>query len=270
MAEGIVQGLVLVPGGPGEAIRTASVAQGGGVLAHGGVDSALHGRGRRARGSRASKGSQVITDGGTPLRLFVFARHAESAANVGHVLSTDPSRPVALTERGRAQARALGAQLANVPIDLAVSSRLLRTRETISIALDGRSVPVLTEPGLDEIQAGDLDGGPMEAYWDWLGQHTATDRLPHGESVDDALRRYGGALRRLLARAGSVTLVVTHELALRHVAGAAAPGRPPRPGTDFPNAVPYLFDEHAVRRAAVGLAEPEPTTHPGQRIARNV
>ena len=54
-----------------------------------------------------------------------------------------------------------------------------------------------------------------------------------------------------------------------------SPGRPhpagrPGRGTDFPNAVPYLFDEHAVRRAAVGLAEPEPTTHPGQRIARNV
>ena len=234
MAEGVAQGLVPVPGGPGEAIRTAGVAPGGGVLADGGVDSAVHRRGRRTRGSRASKGSQVITDGGTPLRLFVFARHAESAANVGHVLSTDPSRPVALTERGRAQARALGAQLANVPIDLAVSSRLLRTRETISIALDGRAVPVLTEPGLDEIRAGDLDGQPIQAYWDWLGHHTATDRLPHGESVDDALRRYGGALRRLLARAGSVTLVVTHELALRHVAGAAAPGRPPRPGTDFP------------------------------------
>ncbi len=110
----------------------------------------------------------------------------------------------------------------------------------------------------------------MEAYWDWVGQHTAADRLPHGESVDDALRRYGGALRRLLAWAGSVTLVVTHELALRHVAGAAAPGRPPGPGTDFPNAVPYLFDEHAVRRAAAGLADPEPAPHPGLRVARNV
>jgi hypothetical protein len=68
MAEGIVQGLVPVPGGPGgpgEAIRAAGAAQGGGVLADGGVDSAVHGRGRRARGSRASKGSQVITNGGT-------------------------------------------------------------------------------------------------------------------------------------------------------------------------------------------------------------
>jgi broad specificity phosphatase PhoE len=191
---------------------------------------------------------------GTPRRLFVFARHAESAANAGHVLSTDPSRPVALTEQGRAQARALGAQLANVPIDLAVCSRLQRTRETISIALGGRPVPVLTEPGFDEIRAGDLDGEPIQAYWDWLGRHTASDRLPQGESLDDALRRYAGALRRLLARAGPVTLVVTHELALRHIAAAAAPGSLPWPGTEFAHAVPYLFDSRAVRRAAAGLA----------------
>ena len=96
----------------------------------------------------------MSTADGTPLRLFVFARHAESAANADHVLNTNPSHPVALTEQGRAQARALGAQLANLPIDLAVCSRLLRTRETISIALGGRAVPVLTEPGFDEIRAG--------------------------------------------------------------------------------------------------------------------
>jgi broad specificity phosphatase PhoE len=170
------------------------------------------------------------------------------------VLSTDPSRPVTLTERGRAQARALGAQLANLPIDLAVCSRLLRTRETMSIALGGRAVPVLTEPGFDEIRAGDLDGEPIQAYWDWLGQHTASDPFPHGESLDGALRRYAGALRRLLVRAGPVTLVVTHELALRHIAAAAAPGSPLWPGTEFAHAVPYLFDSRAVRRAAAGLA----------------
>ena len=45
------------------------------------------------------------------LRLFVFARHAESAANAAGVLSTSPSQPVAQTARA-AQARALGAQLA--------------------------------------------------------------------------------------------------------------------------------------------------------------
>jgi hypothetical protein len=31
------------------------------------------------------------------LRLFVLARHAESAANAADVLNTNPSQPVALT-----------------------------------------------------------------------------------------------------------------------------------------------------------------------------
>lgn len=210
--------------------------------------------------TRAIQGTPVNgtgSRGGASLRLFVFARHAESAANADRVLNTDPSRPVALTEQGREQARALGAQLANLPIDLAVCSRLLRTQETVSIALGSRPVPVVTEPGFDEIQAGDFDGEPIQAYWDWLGQHTDRDRMPHGESLDDALRRYAGALRWLLTRPGVVILVVTHDLALHHIAAAAAPSRPPGPGADFPNAVPYLFDEHAVRRAAAGLAVPE-------------
>ena len=60
------------------------------------------------------------------LRLFVFARHAESVANAANMLNSNPSQPVALTARGRTQARALGAQLANLHVDLAVGTRLLR------------------------------------------------------------------------------------------------------------------------------------------------
>jgi broad specificity phosphatase PhoE len=186
-------------------------------------------------------------------RLFVFARHAESTANAAHVLSSAPARPVALTERGRAQARALGAQLANAHIDLAVGTRFLRTQETIDIALHGRHVPVLIEPGFDELQAGDLDGAPMEAYWSWKHQHTLGDRLPHGESPHDAFRRYAHALRRLLARTETVTLVVLHEFALRYIALAVAADGSGLPAEAVGNAVPFLFDEHAVGRAAASL-----------------
>jgi broad specificity phosphatase PhoE len=181
--------------------------------------------------------------------LFIFARHGESAANVASVLSTDHSRSALLTERGRAQARALRAQLVNV----AVCSRLARTRETITLALEGRPVPIVTEPGLDEVQAGDLEGKPIQAYWDWLAQHAAGERLPHGESLLNALRRYAEALSRLLAREVPVTLVVTHELALRSIVQAAAPDLLTLPGSGLANAVPYLFDEHAVRRAVLDL-----------------
>ena len=82
---------------------------------------------------------------------------------------------------------------------------------------------------------------------------TEAGGLPHGESVQDALRRYAGALRRLLAKEEPVTLVVLHELALRYITIAAATGSPPHPGTALKNAVPYLFDGRAVRRAADSL-----------------
>jgi broad specificity phosphatase PhoE len=158
-----------------------------------------------------------------------------------------------LTARGRTQARALGAQLANLHVDLAVGTRLLRTRQTIDIALDGRQVPTLIEPGFDEIRAGDLEGAPIEAYRSWQDQHTPGDRLPNGESIEDALRRYTGALRRLLGRTETITLVVIHDLALRYIAAAATSPLPSN-GTAFPNAVPYLFDQPAARRAAASLA----------------
>jgi probable phosphoglycerate mutase len=188
------------------------------------------------------------------LRLFVFARHAESEANAADVLSTSPSRPVALTARGRAQARALGGQLAHLHVDLAVGTRLLRTQETIGLALHGRPVPIVIEPGFDEIRAGDLDGARIDAYRSWVDRHSAGDRLPHGESIDEALRRYAAALRRLLARKEKVTLVVIHEIALRYITAAAATGPAPRGEGVVPNAAPYLFDEPAVRRAATSLA----------------
>ena len=187
------------------------------------------------------------------VRLFVFARHAESTANTARVLSSDPASPVTLTERGRAQARALGAQLANVHIDLAVGTSFQRTRETIDIALQGRHVPVLIERGFDELQVGDLDGAPIDAYRSWQRQHTPADRFPHGESPEEAFRRYANALRRLLARTEAVTFVVLHEFALRYIALAFAADRSHWPAEAVGNAVPFLFDEHAVERAATSL-----------------
>jgi broad specificity phosphatase PhoE len=123
-------------------------------------------------------------------RLFVFARHAESAANAANVLSSDPSGSVTLTARGRAQARALGAQLANLHIDLAVGTRLLRTQQTIGIALNGREVPVLIEPGFDELQVGDLEGALIEAYRSWRDQsrHAHYRSRPESEPTMRALQ----------------------------------------------------------------------------------
>ena len=186
-------------------------------------------------------------------RLVIFARHAESAANVAHAVSSDPSRSVQLTPLGRAEAARLGAQLVNLEIDLAVCSRFLRTRQTVDIALRGRDVPVLVEPDLDEVNAGDLDGRPIDAYGAWKEHHTSRERFPHGESLDEACGRYAAALRRLVTRTEPVTLVVAHEFGLRHIV-AAATSHPSRAReTEVLNALPYLFDAPALERAAARL-----------------
>jgi broad specificity phosphatase PhoE len=201
----------------------------------------------------------------TNTRLFVFARHAESTANVARTVSSNPAHPVWLSALGKAQARQLGVQLAGIDVDLAVATRLQRTQQTARVALEDRNVPVLIEPGLDEIDSGDLDGGPIEAYWDWEQHHGSNDRFPHGEAVNEALLRYRSSLVRLLSRAEPVTLVVLHQFALRRIVSAAA-GSPLLPGEGFGNAVPYFLAELAVWRAAAGLASMARSPQPVQLV----
>jgi broad specificity phosphatase PhoE len=186
------------------------------------------------------------------VRLFVLVRHAESSANVAGVVSSIPSRSAGLTARGQDQARQLGAQLANIEIDLAVCTRFLRTQQTVGLALQARRVPLLIDAGFDEVRADDFDGQPIATYWSWERQHAARERLPHGESMDEALLRYAAALRRLLSRTEPVTLVVIHEFALRHIAAAAATSSP-TVEPSFTNAFPYLFDKSAIERAAATI-----------------
>ena len=188
------------------------------------------------------------------MRLFIFARHAESALNAAGVLSSDPSQPIGLTPRGREQARQLGQQLANLNIDLAVATRFLRTRATVELAVQGRDVPLLVEPDLDEIRAGVFDGQPMRVYSAWKDEHPHGERFPHGESLDDATRRYASALRRLLKRPEAVTLIVGHELAIRYIVDAAAGAHDLGVAEmRIANAMPYFFDEAALRNAAERL-----------------
>jgi broad specificity phosphatase PhoE len=184
------------------------------------------------------------------MRQFVFARHAESSMNAAQVLSSDPSRPVGLSPRGRRQALRLGEQIRNLDIELAVFTRLRRTRETVELALRGRDVPFVVEPGLDEVRLGVLDGAPIRAYWAWKENHPRSEPFPLGESLDDAARRYSQALRRLVERPGDIALVVTHQIGIRYLLEAASGIRAlDESGMRIPNAVPYLFDESALRNA---------------------
>ena len=184
------------------------------------------------------------------MRLIVISRHGESTLNLERRVNGDPAVPVTLTDKGRDEATLLGEQLAHVPLDLCIHTRFSRTMETAEIALQGRDVPFVEEPLLDDIKIGELEGKTLDDYREWKHGHTRRDAFPGGESLDDAARRYAEAYRRLLERPEERILVVTHEIPLRYAINAADGSDDlDGPTHQLANATPYLFDEAALERA---------------------
>ena len=189
------------------------------------------------------------------MKLFVFARHGESTLNVERRVNGDPAVAVALTEGGREEARRLGEQVAQIPLEACVHTRFPRTRETAEIALGGREeVPLVEEPLLDDIDIGDLEGEKLETYRAWKHGHSRDVSFPGGESLDDAARRYAVGFRALLDAPWSSVLVACHEIPIRYALnGAAGSDSLDGPAHEIANAVPYLFDEEALARAVSGI-----------------
>jgi len=188
------------------------------------------------------------------VELLIIARHAESTLNDVQRINGDPTVRVDLTEQGREEARELGLQVANVPLDLCLHTRFSRTRDTAEIALAGRDVPFREEPLFDDIDVGELEGQKIEDYRAWKRAHTRADAFPGGESLDDAARRYAAGLRRLLDEPSDTVLLVCHEIPLRYALnGAAGSEELDGPVHQLRNATPYLFDEAGVGRAIEGI-----------------
>ena len=193
------------------------------------------------------------------MRLFVFARHAESVLNLERRVNGDPTCDIDLTERGRFEAAQLGQQLEGLSVEVCLHTRFPRTARTAEIALAQRRIPLEVEPLFDDIDVGDLEGIPIEEYRAWKHAHARTDPFPGGESLNDAARRYADAFRALLAGPHSSVLVVTHEIPIRYALnGAAGSDDLDGPVHALPNASPFLFDEDALERAAARIEELAP------------
>jgi broad specificity phosphatase PhoE len=188
------------------------------------------------------------------VELYVISRHAESALNFENRINGDPSVPVALTDKGRDEAKLLGQQLKHIPIETCIHTRFTRTYDTAAIALEGRSVPFEVEPLLDDVDVGELEGQTLEDYRAWKRVHTRSDPFPGGESLDDAARRYALAFRRLLERPEASILVVAHEIPLRYAINAAdGSDSLDGPAHQLANATAYLFDRDALGKASEGI-----------------
>jgi len=184
------------------------------------------------------------------VHLYVIARHGESTLNFENRVNGDPGVPVHLTEKGRAESRLLGLQVAHLPLELCVHTPFSRTRETAEIALAGRDVPFEESAEFGDIDLGELEGKTLGEYRAWKRAHTRRDPFPDGESLDQAARRYAEAFQHLLDRPETSILLVTHEIPLRYAINAADDSNDlDGPAHQLANATPYLFDERSLSHA---------------------
>ena len=188
------------------------------------------------------------------MSLFILARHAQSTLNVRERVNGDPTVHVELTEEGVRQARWLGLQVAQLPVDLCVHTRFERTRETAAIALEGREVPRREEPLLDDIDVGLLEGRTYAEYRAWKRAHSRHDQFPGGESLDQTAARYARAFASLALSSSEVVLVVCHEIPVRYVLNVTVGSDSlEAPVHSVPNAMPFLFETAAIGRAAQAI-----------------
>jgi broad specificity phosphatase PhoE len=151
----------------------------------------------------------------------ILARHGESQLSVVGTVNGDPTVACALTALGEEQARRLGERLADVEIDLCVTSEFERAKQTADLALAGRDVPRLVLPELNDVRFGRFEGGTLADYRVWAAANEPTVEAPGGgESRSATVARYARAYRTILARSERTFLVVAHGLPIRYVLNA--------------------------------------------------
>jgi broad specificity phosphatase PhoE len=189
------------------------------------------------------------------VETLLLVRHGFAGSNRDDIASCAiPGE--GLTPEGVEQARALGASLVETDIALAATTELSRTYETLRLALEGRDVPSIVVPELNEIHFGSFDGGLLDTYRGWAGSRAPGERAPGGgESRADAAARFARGLRVLLDRHEAVVLLVGHALMVRYTLDAADGLVPAARMAPVPHAHPFHLGREDVVRAADVLEE---------------
>lgn len=158
---------------------------------------------------------------------LILARHGQTSSNVDHLLDT--AVPGAdLTPLGRDQSEALAEALESEPIDLIVTSTLVRTQQTAEPLAAALGLKAWVRDGAREISAGVYemrgDGEAVRGYLElmvaWL--EDLDTRLPDGESGNEFYARYDAVIEEVAASGAETAVVISHGAAIRcWVAGRA-------------------------------------------------
>jgi probable phosphomutase (TIGR03848 family) len=134
------------------------------------------------------------------MTTVLLVRHGLTDANTGGILA-GWTPGVHLAEKGKEQATALAARLAEVPVVGIVSSPLERCQETAAAIVAGRDANTIeTDDRLGECRYGDWQGQSLKVLakdplWKVVQAHPSAVRFPGGESMPEMQTRAIEAIR---------------------------------------------------------------------------
>jgi phosphoserine phosphatase len=130
---------------------------------------------------------------------------------------------VPLNETGLRQAELIATTLADEAVVAVYASPLQRTMQTAQVIADAHGIAVVPEPGLIEMDIGEMDGLQLSHIRDrfpgflerWMSVDGPAEKMPGGERLVDVADRAWETLSRLAsAHQGETVAAVTHNLVL--------------------------------------------------------
>lgn len=150
-------------------------------------------------------------------RYFIM-RHGESELYAKRIISADINVKNSLTEEGKREVRTSAERLRACPPTLVYASPFMRTKETALLVAETLSLPktkIIYDDRLKEFNFGDFSGGDLGAFLAWRDSHGYADKVPGGESYEEAKLRFGEFLEEIEAKHKNETiLIVTHGIGL--------------------------------------------------------
>ncbi len=145
------------------------------------------------------------------MAIFLLIRHGQNDMVGEKLAGRLPG--VHLNESGKAQARRLGAETAQLNLKAIYSSPLVRARETAEPIARIHDLAVQVLPELIEIDFGDWQGKRLKRLkkgrlWETVQSKPGSFRFPSGESFTEAQERVANGLSALSEKYGKDDLIV--------------------------------------------------------------
>ena len=174
----------------------------------------------------AEDGDKIVVDSIATLKKYsqksgnkyFVMRHGEAENNVAKIVSVNQNKNH-LTEDGKKQAKNSGEKLKGKKITQIYCSPFLRAKETAAIVADELGFPndqIIFDDRLRELGFGDLSEHHVDEYWKFIKDKARkfTDKMPNGESLEDAKNRFGNFLYEIDKKhKGENILIVSHGIA---------------------------------------------------------